>query len=98
MNPVKTPHLINPISSFNFLRVGLSSTEMSLMQVTWPLAMRWIVGALEIHASIAWTRGPLITIKVRASIRGVITALMKRLRSVSRPFDRDPRGANQGVL
>ena len=68
------------------------------MQVTWPLAMRRIVGALEIHASIAWTRGPLITIKARALKGGIITALMKRLRSASRPSDRDPRGANQGVL
>ena len=48
------------------------------MQVTWPLAVRRIDGALEIRASIAWTRGPPITIKARALNGGIITVVMKR--------------------
>ena len=68
------------------------------MQDTWRRERRWIDVALEIRASITWTHGPPITIKARALIKGIITALMKRLRSASQPFDHDPRGANQGVL
>ena len=90
--------LINPFVSFNFLRVGLSSTEFIWMQDTWRRERHWIDVALEIRASITWTRGPPITIKARVLVKGIITALMKRLRSASRPSDRDPRGANQGVL
>ena len=52
INPLNTSHLINPMLSINFLRVGLSSTELFFMQVTWPLAVRRIDGALEIRASI----------------------------------------------
>ena len=58
---IKSPNLsyvINSMPSFCFLRVGLSSTELFLMQVTWPLAVRWIERSAEHHASIAWTHGP----------------------------------------
>ena len=46
---------------------------------------------------IAWTRGPPIIIKRTWLFKGVITALMKRAGGVSRPSDRDSRGAIQGV-
>ena len=78
INPLNTSHLINPMPSLNFLRVGLSSTELFLMQVTWPLAVHRIGDALEIRMSIAWTRGPPITIKAHASKGGIITVVMKR--------------------
>ena len=51
--PSNSSHLINPILSLNFLRVGLSSTKLILMQVMWPLTARQIDGALEIHVLIA---------------------------------------------
>ena len=53
INPLHTSHLINPMPSLNFLRVGLSSTELLFMQVTWPLAVRWIGRSAEHRASIA---------------------------------------------
>ena len=42
INYLNTSHVINPMLSLNFLRVGLSSTELFFMQVTWPLAVRRI--------------------------------------------------------
>ena len=53
INPLNTSHLLNPMPSLNFLRVGRSSMELFFMQMMWPLAVRRIGSALEIHASIA---------------------------------------------
>ena len=52
----------------------------------------------EDRAWLAWTRGPPIIINLTWLFKGVITALMKRAGGVSRPSDRDSKGAVQGVL
>ena len=98
INSLNTLQLINPTFFLNFSRVGLSSTRLLYLQDTWQKLRPWIERRINHRASITWTRGPPITIKTRALMKGIITALMKRLRGASRPSDRDPRGANQGVL
>ena len=64
--PSKPLHDINPILSFNFLRVGLSSTRFLRLQVTWLTEKRWIggsaiearrSGALAVHRIASRTRG-----------------------------------------
>ena len=57
--------LINPTCFTNFFPVGLSPTQLFSFQVTWLTEERWIGAALEICASIAWTRGPSILDQAR---------------------------------
>ena len=47
------------------------------MHDTWRREERQIDSALEIRASIVWTRGPLITIRARALKGGIIMAQIK---------------------
>ena len=66
INPLNTSHVINPTPSFNFLRVGLSSTELILMQVMWPIVERWINRSKDRRAWMKWTDGPPYLIKTCA--------------------------------
>ena len=47
------------------------------MQVTWPLAVRWIERGEEHHASIAWTNGPPDLINAHGLNACVITVTIK---------------------
>ena len=62
------------------------------MQDMWRREERRIEGALEIRASIVWTRGPFITIKARTLKGGIITAQIK-----TRGGNPDRRIAIQGA-
>ena len=103
INPLNTPRLINPLNSFNFSHVGLSSTRFLNRQVTWPIVERWIKMKHNRGASITWTRGPPIAIKSTCFIKRIITVLIKwRGANFDRPIaiQSDPDGCDifKGVL
>ena len=75
--PCYLSHIINPSPFFNFLRVGLSSTESLNVQVTWRRERCRIRWSVDHRASIAWTRGPPIAIKNTCFNKGIIMVLIK---------------------
>ena len=75
--PSYLSHIINALPYFNFLRVGLTSTEFLNVQVTWQRERRRIGWSVDHHASIAWTRRPPIAIKNTCLNIGIITVLIK---------------------
>ena len=75
--PLTSSHIINLLPSFNFLRVGLSSTEFLNVQVMWQRERCRIGWSVDHRASIAWTHGPPIAIKITCFNKGIITVLIK---------------------
>ena len=69
IQPSESTFLLNPIVSFNFLRVGLKSHTVFKMQVTWTYARRRIGRGAEDGALIAC--GPPEMISARALIRAL---------------------------
>ena len=90
--PSKPSHNINPISFFNFSRVGLSSTWFLNVQVTWRKEGRRIGCSVDHRASISWTRGSPITIKNTCFNKRIITVLI-----ISRATHLDRHIAIQGA-